>query len=493
MCLYMGASCNAVSAASLPGVNKRIEAARQATAHNNQRMASLELWDRWASLADIWWARHGGVRAADAGKERLQALIDFTRVHSPFYERRWRGLPHGDIALADLPVVRKPELMAAFDDWVTDPRIRRADVARFIETHEVGERFLDRYVVFQSSGTTGAPGLFVQDGHALAVYDALVTSQMGDAWLARAMIGAGGSGAALIAATHGHFASIVAWNQSRRFYGKGRAQAFSVLEPLERLVDALDRASPAFVASYPSVLALLAGERRADRLHARPAVLWSGGELLAPAVRARIERAFAAPVVNEYGASECLDIAASCEAGHLHVHADWVIVEPVDARHLPVRPGETAHTLLITNLANWVQPIVRYDLGDRVKLLEGPCPCGRTLPALAVEGRTDDTLRLRPRRGAAIRLAPMALASVVDDLASVHRFQIVQTSADALALRLPGENRAAEWKRARPALHAWLESQGLGNVRVALDRAAPRQSRRSGKLRTVVALDARED
>lgn len=453
-------------------------------------MANFDLWDRCASLADVWWARHGPLPAAEVASRRLEALLEFTREHSPYYRRRWRHAPAANPALADLPAVRKPELMASFDDWVTDPRIRRADLEHFIAARPVGERFLGRYVVFQSSGSTGSPGMFLQDGHALAVYDALVGAQMAEPWLAPAAMAALRGPGVLIAATHGHFASIACWKQSCRAYGEPRAEALSVLDPLHQWVAALDRLSPASIASYPSVLAMLAEERRAARMRALPAILWSGGEFLAPGTRARIEETFMAPVLNEYGSSECLGIAASCSEGNLHVHADWVIVEPVDARHRPVRPGQPSHTVLITNLANWVQPIVRYDLGDRVTLLDRPCPCGKALPALRVEGRTDDTLRLRSKRGTWIPLAPMALASVVEDHAGAHRFQIVQTAPDALSLRLPAgtPERIAEWKRARPALHAWLEQQGLGNVHLALDRSAPRPERSSGKLRTVVGL-----
>ena len=457
-------------------------------------MANFDLWDRCASLAEIWWTRHGPLPAAELAGRRLAALLEFTREHSPFYRRRWRHAP-ADLALRELPVVRKPELMASFDDWVTDPRIRHGDVERFIATRPVGERFLGRYVVFQSSGTSGTPGLFVQDGHALAVYDALVAAQMAEPWLAPAAMAALRGPGVLIAATHGHFASIASWKQSCRVYGEPRAEALSVLDPLPKWVAALDRLSPAFIASYPSVLALLAEERRAARMRALPAMLWSGGEFLAPGTRARIEETFMAPVVNEYGASECLGIAASCREGNLHVHADWVILEAVDARHRPVPAGQPSHTVLLTNLANWVQPIVRYDLGDRVTLLDRPCPCGKSLPAMRVEGRTDDTLRLRAKGGAWVALLPMAIASVIEDAAGVHRFQVVQTAPDALSLRLRSgtAERIVEWKRARPALQAWLERQGLGNVHLALDRSTPRAERSSGKLRTVVGLPACKD
>ena len=65
--------------------------------------------------------------------------------------------------------------MAAFDDWCTDRAVTWREVERFLAARaHIGERFLDRYVVWTSSGTTGTPGVFVQDATALAAYDAMV-------------------------------------------------------------------------------------------------------------------------------------------------------------------------------------------------------------------------------------------------------------------------------------------------------------------------------
>jgi phenylacetate-coenzyme A ligase PaaK-like adenylate-forming protein len=81
--------------------------------------------------------------------------------------------------------------------------------------------------------------------------------------------------------------------------------------------------------------------------------------------------------------------------GRLHINADWIIFEPVDANHVPVPAGQFSDRTLITNLANRVMPIIRYELGDRVSPSGEPCPCDITLPVVTVEGRTDEILRLR--------------------------------------------------------------------------------------------------
>jgi phenylacetate-coenzyme A ligase PaaK-like adenylate-forming protein len=80
--------------------------------------------------------------------------------------------------------------------------------------------------------------------------------------------------------------------------------------------------APAYVASYATMLTLLADERVAGRLRIEPDLVWSGGELLTPPSQHTLERRFGCPVINESGASESLSIAFGCRAGWLHVNAD---------------------------------------------------------------------------------------------------------------------------------------------------------------------------
>jgi phenylacetate-coenzyme A ligase PaaK-like adenylate-forming protein len=447
-------------------------------------------------VAAIGQTRRRGAAAVDAvARERLAELVAHTRARSPFYRDAWRGLGAGVPALADLPPVRRQELMARFDDWVTDPAVTRAGVDAFTaDPRRIGQRFLGRYVVWKSSGTRGVPGIYVQDPEALATYDALIGAQFGGAdLLSRFAWGALASGgrAALITAVEDHYAGIASWRRLAGI-GAGLARSFSVLAPLAELVAALNGLQPAYLASYPTMLALLADEQVAGRLHIAPAILWSGGECLPPARRREIERVFGCPIANEYGASECMSIAFGCREGALHVNADWALLEPVDRDYRPTPAGEPSHTVLLTNLANRVQPVVRYDLGDSVTVRPGRCRCGSPLPMIDVEGRRDDIPTLCRRDGTAVRLVPLALATVVEQAVDLHRFQVVQDAPDRLRLRLDADEGASDAERrskgrvARQALRAYLEQQGLPDVRVVHDERSPAADAASGKRRQVI-------
>ncbi len=461
----------------------------------NPLRSALEQLNAATLAAQVLGVRFFGAAAVRASAQaRFATLARTARERSPFYRDAWAHLPAGPLRLADLPVATKRTLMAAFDRWCSDPAITRAAVDEFVSQRvHIGERFLDRYLVWMSSGSTGEPGIYVQDAGALAVYDALVSAQLagpifaGCDWQA---VSAAGGRSALITADTDHFASIASWRRLAQGKPWLDMKSFAVTQPLPDIVRELNAYQPAFVSSYPTVLALLADEQAAGRLTLRPAALWSGGEGLSASARHHIERVFGCPLLNEYGASECLTIGHGCREGWLHVNADWVILEPVDRDYRPTPAGELSHTVLLTNLANSVQPIIRYDLGDSVRAKVGACACGSPLPAIQVEGRSDDVLTLNRRDGTSVPLVPLALCTVIEDAAHVHRFQVVQRTPTCLALRLTDADRATAGAAALAALRAYLDRHGLEHVETVIEPGEPQAQLPGGKVRQVVALRA---
>jgi phenylacetate-CoA ligase len=455
--------------------------------------SAIAYWNSLSRLSEIWLTRSAGKESVDAARHRrFNALLRFARNRSPFHREAYGGLPERDLDPCELPIITKTALMARFDDWVTDPEVNLAGITTFIaDRQHIGQRYLGRYIVWKSSGSTGEPGIYVQDGNALATFDALMAVHLDRVRLAAQSwdLLARGGRAALVAATGDHFASIASWQRVCQSSPWIAARGFSIMDPLPRIVAELNDYQPVFLAGYPTMLSLLAEEQEAGRLRIEPLRLWSGGEYLVPGAGAAIERAFGCPLTNEYGASECLSIAFGCREGWLHINADWVLLEPVDRDYAPTPLGEASHTVLLSNLANRVQPIIRYDLGDSIIAKPDPCACGNPLPAIQVEGRRDEVLSMRAPDGRLIRLLPLALTTIVEEAAHLHRFQIIQTAADRLMLRFEpvgNDNRRAVWRAAAGALRDYLAQQSLPNVHVRLDKHSPLTDRRSGKLREVV-------
>ena len=450
---------------------------------------------RWGKAAlDVWTASHSSPEAIAAhAEQRLLALVTYAFEASPYYSRLYRKLrvsSSSRLRLSDLPPVSKSSLMDEFDSVVTEPALTRRAVDAFIaEPGRLGGALLGRYAVWTSSGTTGEPGYFVHDPDALAIYDALEWQRFrgvrSASDLARQLIA--GDRYAMVAATGGHFAGISTVERMRRSmpWLAAALKGFSLLQPVEQLVAQLNEFRPTLLASYPTAAQMLADEQQAGRLQLRLREVWTGGETLANHTRAQLQRTFGCPVRNSYGASEFLPIAWECPYRRLHVNSDWVILEPIDRHGRPVAPGTRSHSVLVTNLANRVQPLIRYDLGDAITMLATPCGCGSRFPVITVEGRTDEALVFPLAGGGTATVVPLALTTVLEDDACVHDFQVTQTAPRRLQIRLGGEEQASA-REVRRALGSYFDALGIGDVSIDIARRPPARDEVSGKLRRVI-------
>lgn len=451
--------------------------------------AWMQAWNEtWAAAAvpGLWpWLR----------AQRLDRLLAAATRHSPLYRRR---APHAR-SLADFEPVDKATLMAAFDDWATDRAITRAAAARLVaDPALVGQAWLGRYLLWTSSGTSGVPGWFVQDARALAAYDAIDALRLRGGSPAEPALGPWGHGErfAYVGATGGHFAGIASMERLRRLVPppwQPDLSLHSAQAPLAQTAAELAARQPTVLITYPSGAAALARLQAQGALHLRLNEVWLGGEQVSAGQRRDIEQAFGAAVRNAYGASECFSIAFECRHGVLHLNEDWVVAEPVDEHLRPVPDGVLSHAVLITNLANTVQPLIRYRLDDRVCRLRERCACGSLFAAIQVQGRAGDTLHLGAAGRPDVTVLPLALETAIEEASGVTRFQVLgrrERGRSVLELRLePGlPDRRQAWNRCQAALTTFLAAQGAPATRVVLGREAPLRDAGSGKLQRVKAL-----
>lgn len=443
------------------------------------------IWDAWRTR------RKGFSAIAQRQRARLADMVTHARANSPYYRELYRDLPDRVERAEQLPVTDKKTLMARFDDWCVDRQITLEPAQAFAEDSTlIGERFLGKYTLLTTSGTTGTRGVFVVDDRSMAVTSAMAFRML-TAWLGAGdfiRIVAGGGSMAMVMATGGHFASAVAAARLKTSRGR-RLEVLSVHMPLQELVTRLNQFRPVLLAPYASMAALLASEQEGGRLHINPVLLALSAEGLPEGEYDRIARAFKAKVGNSYAATECPFFSYSCEHGWLHVNSDWVVFEPVDAGHLPVPLGEPSHTVLISNLANRVQPILRYDLGDSVLQQAGPCRCGNPLPAIRVQGRSSEVLTFRTDGGDRVTIAPLAFSTVADRTPGLQMFQIVQTGPTSLRVRLQtrGADSDRVWETVQAGIKRLLAEHGLDHVAVERAEESPEQSK-GGKFRQVLPL-----
>ncbi len=423
--------------------------------------------------------------------ERLRRMVAWAKERSPYYARLYAGI--GDaFSLSDLPPVTKPELMAHWDEWVTDREMTLDGVNAFMrDPDNVGRKYKGRCLVFTTSGSTGRPLVALCDdttNHVMgAVNAARSFARKADL---RSFILRGGKTIGVFA-TSGFYLS----NGSVRArllampWKKRQMAVTSALLPTAQIVSELNAFQPAMLGGYPSNLELLIDERRSGRLDISPVLIMTGGEFLSDTLRAALSETFGCYVQTSYACTEGGTIACECERKHLHINDDWVIVEPVDRDNRPVPPGERSDKLLLTNLFNFTQPFLRYELTDRVTLHTEPCACGCRSPWLTLEGRTDDVVRFA-QDGRAVALAPLAIYATLKETHALRRFQLIAIGERSAELRLePVEGVTAReaFAQAQAALERFFAAHGLTGIALSLSADPPRQDAGSGKFKHIVA------
>lgn len=314
--------------------------------------------------------------------------------------------------------------MEHFDDWVTDPRLKLAEVDSHLQSLAGDGLHLGQYRVVASSGSTGGRGVFVYSRRdwlvVLANFARLNEQLVGiHPRFPRRLRAAGVSATSPL--------HISARTSLTIDVGVYRVLRLDARQPLADLAAALEAFQPEVVGGYPSVLSLLADEQMAGRLEVHPRKIMTVSEVRTPEMAETIHAAWGVAPFDWYGISEGGVLAGDCEHHKgMHLFDDLFLVENVDEHGRPVPDGEVGHKLLLTNLFNRTQPIIRYELTDMVVIDSSPCPCGRQLRrVVSLEGRSDDILQLPGRAGGKVDIHPITLRSPFTNIAEVRQYRLV--------------------------------------------------------------------
>lgn len=212
----------------------------------------------------------------------------------------------------------------------------------------------------------------------------------------------------------------------------------------ERVLAALNRRRIEHLNGFSSSLYVLASHMLRHGLKA-PSVrgVTSTGDALYPPYREAIEQAFGLPVLDYYGAggegihlaSQTVETVAEAggQGGRYLLQPENALVEFLGPEG-PVAPGELGR-IVITQFHNTAMPLIRYELGDLAVPApdDAYCPSGRTLPLMErVEGRVPDLIVVPDGS----YLVPHFFVVLFKNLQSVYRYQIVQTVAGRMTVRL---------------------------------------------------------
>ena len=382
-------------------------------------------------------------RLRDWQRERLRVALAAAKRGSPFHARRLAGVNPSRFELADLPglpVMTKAEMMAEFDDVITDRRLTREAAERALAaTGTVPQPLPGGYLCIATGGSSGQRGIFAHDAASIAE------------WLSLIFRTGAAATAAARSAAEADSQPVPSLNVT--MVGAPSAVHGTVLGP------SILEGSPIRFSHAPVTWELVAIVARLNQLQPEAA-------------------AFGAPISNSFVTSEGLVGISAPDDPVIKLATDSCIVELVDADWHPVAPGTPSAAVLVTNLYNRVQPLIRYELTDSFTRQPDSTEHGH-LRAI-VDGRRDDILHYTDAD-----VHPLVLRSVLLTRREVIDYQIRQT-ATGVDVRAMVE-RHLDLSLLRDDLRAALQRAGMADpqVRVEAVTSLPRHPE-TGKLRRVI-------
>lgn len=261
--------------------------------------------------------------------------------------------------------------------------------------------------------------------------------------------------------------------------------AFEMSEQkLDQFLAEIRRMRPEMLFGYPSALSHIArhAEEKGlamDDLGIKVAFVTS--ERLYDEQRQQISKVFDCPVANGYGGRDAGFIAHECPIGGMHITAEDILVEIIDAEGNALPPGQSGE-IVVTHLATDDFPFIRYKTGDMGVLDDKSCACGRSLPMLKeIQGRSTDFVVAHD----GTVMHGLALIYILRDLPQINAFKIVQESLDVVKI----------WVVTKAALDAALVSKieqdfkdRLGQpVSIIVEQVQQIPAEKSGKFRYVIS------
>ncbi len=387
----------------------------------------------------------------------LQSLLRFAVARCPFYADRVKGLDRA-ASLSDFAPTEKNEVMAHFERIVTDPSIRLDELRAFVsDPARVGDIFLDRYVPSHTSGSSGVRGIFIIDkwgwemSQALGLGDAELP-HFGRGWPRALAAPLKPVPSVAVIPTQGHFSSVlIPTIKSPKTDYLVNLRLLEITDPFEKLVGEINRIKPFSLHSYPSMLDVLARYKERGQLPVKLRLISAAGEPFTPDIRQRVQAAWpGVPIIDLYASTEVVSIARQCFHGTYHLNEDWIVMENVDNDGNPVPLGERGDKVYVTNLFNYLMPLIRYEMSDSIILDDSPCPCGSPLMGIKILGRTNHTLTLPGEGDREVMILPTPLLVAFMDVPGLRQYQVIQESRESIHINfVPDDGISPELLRRR--------------------------------------------
>lgn len=208
------------------------------------------------------------------------------------------------------------------------------------------------------------------------------------------------------------------------------------------------------------------------------AVLTSS-EKLTPEMRDTFRRVYGCETFDSYNGVDLCNLISECEHHSLHVVPDVGVVEIIHEDGTPCKPGETGE-IISTGLLNFDQPLIRYRMGDYVKLSANQqCKCGRSMPVIdEIVGRMEDTVIGPDGR------EMMRFHGIFINVLCIVEAQVIQHTLTDFEIKLVVSRAPAEEELA--LIEKRMRSQ-LGDIKLTITTVPEIPRNANGKFKAVIS------
>jgi len=376
--------------------------------------------------------------------QKLRQLIAYAYRRVPFYTERFRaiGLEPDDItSLEDLKRIPPLSRQEVIDHRhaMMDRALNESAVFADRSNRGPGEPIpfapfrRHRLVRNTSSGSTGAPTVFYEDGSRTALNWALELRLKN--WFG---IQPGAREARMVRLSTDYMPKSKIIRLRNRLWNQLIVPGVNLTdEHYAVCVEKIGAFRPKVLWGFTSALAGLADYLRRKGIDPSS---W-GIQLItgwaAPVYeheRKLLEEVFSCSVSNIYSAREVGHVAGQCSQGSYHINQEHSLVERDD----DPRDGEDRETgeILVTTLDCSPMPFIRYRMGDIGKIGASTCGCGRMLPVLQdFLGRTGEIFRTRDGRMISPNFWCRTFMNVrLSD--AIKRFQVIYVSNHSMKIKI---------------------------------------------------------
>lgn len=361
--------------------------------------------------------------------KKLRKILKYAYENSEFYYKSFseNGITAEQIdslPISSFPTIDKSVFIENFDKLVTIKGLSQDEIRKFDNTENKNSKlFKNKYHIVHSSGSTGKPVYFLYDDYAwdymligmirAALWDMSIFQILKYILTEPKILYA--------AATDGRYGGAMAVGDGIKGI-KGKQLFLDINTPLNQWIDKIKNFKPNTIVGYPSAIKILGELAEKGQIDINVFRVVSCGEPLNNNLRKYFEKVFRADVINFYGASESLVLGVESDIDEGMYLFD-------DINYIEIDDGN----IYITSLYNYVQPLIRYKITDKIKLNdclnEGKYPFTR---AENIVGRSEDILWFEDVTGEKDFLHPLAIEGFCID--GLIDYQFRQVSVDSFEM-----------------------------------------------------------